>query len=295
MATNRFCTCGGYNENCCFCYGRGYLSEPSGTRASGAIFPSGRRGSPTRAASLNPQAVACPDCGIMVVHLARHQKKVHGISTPEERSVLVRKPARTPRARTNEIPCLHCGLLVDDILEHLERFHNPHAPKRTPKSRKKRQASAGVRQPKPKGPLPKKLSPTSLSPVRPLPRATPPQRRAETPKKPGSAWVACPECGVLVIKLAKHQKKQHDVTTGSAPESLQQRVGGSSRRDGKAKRKSPFQTGGNSKQVGVGDIYSEQRAERNLDGSKAYAHRYREQGRFGSHASYDDYGDESHA
>ncbi len=66
------CVCGGTNENCCWCFGSGYVRE-----GGGAVAFYRHRG---RCASrLTRPLKACPVCNVSVRRLKRHLQKAHNV------------------------------------------------------------------------------------------------------------------------------------------------------------------------------------------------------------------------
>lgn len=293
------CTCGGYNENCYLCYGRGYYTAPTPQEV---IVPARRRSTPRpkpRALRKAPPRplVTCADCGAAVGNLEKHHRKVHRTINREVEAnptAALSAAGHPPKSAVAPVKhgtplviargsrsCKHCGVVVRDMLEHMEKFHNPHAPRLVGRKAKRK---SPARPPKPSRPPPRQLSPTSLSPARE-------ERRPEAPMKPGKnnlAGAPCPECGVRVVRLAKHLKKVHSVSMSLQPEAPE--VKGSIPK----KKNRKLDIGAATafmKSVGSPNEVQE----RQQDGSRLYSQNFREQGRFGSHASFDDYGDESHA
>lgn len=98
------CSCGGLNENCYRCQGRGYHTEPT-SALSRPLVNSGRRRS--------VQRVRCPDCGQNVRRLAKHRRTAHG-----NNSTLI--PARDIRSW---IQCPYCSVLVLHLDKHVRKKH----------------------------------------------------------------------------------------------------------------------------------------------------------------------------
>lgn len=103
------CSCGGTNENCFRCGGWGYIDSIGKGRAAPPDFVAGgssvvdrararRAQPPSRPKPLLP--FSCPQCGVGLVRLQRHMKKVHkGVATaPRRPERLQQRLADHPRS-----------------------------------------------------------------------------------------------------------------------------------------------------------------------------------------------------
>lgn len=121
------CSCQGTNPNCFKCGGWGYLdrigvrrvvAEPAGDPASGLMRRKARLKKKPRTALFSAstgvprQKHQCPHCGIHVVKLAKHIKKVH----PDHQAVS--KPSGC-------VVCPHCAAHVKEcrLVRHISRVH----------------------------------------------------------------------------------------------------------------------------------------------------------------------------
>ena len=75
---SRDCACGGSNENCCRCYGRGFLADRPRLAGSGTRFENTGQ---FRFARKKRPSKLCPMCSARVTRLGRHLKKAHGASS----------------------------------------------------------------------------------------------------------------------------------------------------------------------------------------------------------------------
>lgn len=139
---------------------------------------------------------------------------------------------------------------------------------------------------------------------RQLPKPTPTQLvRATTTSVSGSSQAVklnpCPICGAMIARPRKHYKKVHPraaVPSQGAGERLRNQPPKRIRVDSHASvpsvqrpAKQPKRSKNKFKGVRGRDANAE------TDATRLFAHRYRDGGRFGSHASYDSYDDESEA
>lgn len=79
----RPCCCGGSNENCCWCFGSGYIREGQGAHEGqgGWHFALKRGSSPSLLSRSGRVRKSCPVCGAFVAKLQKHLNKVHNRST----------------------------------------------------------------------------------------------------------------------------------------------------------------------------------------------------------------------
>lgn len=287
---------------------------PSPTNAF--VSPPTKHGTGQRDASVPSSAkpasvrVTCPECGVLVNegNLSKHRRKVHGqqalpegkaavkqnrqpapaksqtkvklpglppgwVRCPDCKSMVAvgqldehrRRHRRVPAAepapdKYREIRCSECGLWVMslDMAAHRSRYH-PSAPKGKP-------------------------SPSSSS-------VKGPGSETRTAQAKPSALTKCPDCGkeVQKRKLAVHRAQHAKVIGRRQPSATKPRA--------EAKQEPKRSRGGKLAQPvdRPFDPVKEHKEDRRLDASRDYGHAYRERGRFGSHAAYDDYGEESGA
>lgn len=94
------CVCQGSNENCRYCFGKGFVPDtqglPIGLDAAPRIDYPARRAASRGLKRARP-FVACPRCGVDVIHLEKHLAKC-GLLDSANRSV------RAPAANTSRKP-----------------------------------------------------------------------------------------------------------------------------------------------------------------------------------------------
>lgn len=96
-------------------------------------------------------------------------------------------------------------------------------------------------------------------------------------------FVACPKCGVPVTKLLRHLKKIHGI--GTEQQGLKISSAGTNKKNSGRNAKNSMDAT-LERSGGSGD-------ERQFDATRYYYASYRDAGRFGSHPSHDDYGEEA--
>ena len=249
----RECTCGGSNENCIHCFG-------TGVRA-------GRSPSVDRTAEPQVQVgeglFKCPYCPISFRpnRLRHHLESVHPAMVGLKPPPLVREVLRLDQrvaGRPHEpevIHCIRCGAEVP------KQYFDAHFAAHTTFGKR---AIA--------------LERAGLAPVA---QRVPNVRTRRSPKKPRTAGrsnlVTCPYCPAQVStkNVQKHCARVHGKTWSA-------HKGGAGTKP-KTSKKSPKPTARKRATTAGTD--------QGLDATRFY-YRYRESGRFGSHPSHDDHGDE---
>ena len=294
---SRSCSCGGNNEHCMFCYGVGTIDVP-------------RQPAPLIRRSVRP-TTKCPFCGLGVRRLGRHLNKVHKVQsevpTPPRASATTANAPSAPTAasapQSLEQPCEpECTAVVphEDAL----------LPRRAP------DAAVGA------GPVP------STKSLRVAARANSDyyhglRRQTATPKrikasKPAALprtdrpVVKCPQCPnpVLVREdhLSRHLRKCHGalgkrpMISGTTTPVPAQKTRGRKPQPAPSNIKRTTESPRGGVETVGGFMSSDcderpneidnHRIERRLDGSRDYW-QIREEGRFGSHPSFDSRDDES--
>lgn len=289
---SRSCTCGGNNENCMFCFGSGVVEGP---RVVPPLVPAARRSRGrriARRARTRAGTRSCPVCGVAVQRLEQHLRKVHGEQDkliPEtippvlaSTEAVSKRPVPSPKMLSSlpvgglgYVFCRICRRQVkqDEIVEHLIYAHHLQG---QPLDRAV--AVHGH----------KKLPPESQRPNHPqkpaLGSPEPPDGSAVTSAASHSSRVLpeqftiCSQCGarLLTTGIQRHFNKVHgkkrvaaasDVLLSGVPDRRKTAV-------------PPDQL--------KNPIFQE-RLSRAMDGTRDYAHSFREKGRYGSHPSHDDY------
>jgi len=137
--------------------------------------------------------------------------------------------------------------------------------------------------------------------------SAPPSVPAEPPPRRQPPLVRCPHCNASVRedRLTKHRRLVHDQPPRRERESARERErsnhppgrSGTTRNTGLVRKNSLIGSVRSSTRGACkddrGEFAREDAVSRSLDGSRNYWEFRREHGRFGSHASFDDYGEES--
>jgi hypothetical protein len=115
MEKMRSCSCDGSNENCVYCYGRGFVTVPEGPPLG--VSEQNCPRSAVHAAS--SPVMRCPNCEFKgtALDLARHFPKRH----PPSKAWHSGRPIKDRRNDTRLITCVTCGVPVR--CDHAER-HN---------------------------------------------------------------------------------------------------------------------------------------------------------------------------
>ena len=223
----------------------------------------------TRPKSLSSnRRVSCPKCNCWVREdrLHAHLQKAHA----KEKTV-TRKPT---------VACPQCGVPVIKLSKHLRKAHSFPWPLAVSVSKHLRKAQAAPTQTPPVVVVKKKLSPHRRK-AHPAPGLVKPPKSKLNLKPPQSesSLVGCPQCGCPVKKsrLPSHLARVHrDLPKTSHRRQQPASVSVASPTSNEFSRSNVIETN-----------------ERQMDYTRPYAHAYREHGRFGSHPSHDDFGDES--
>jgi hypothetical protein len=171
---SRSCSCGGANENCQRCFGRGWVEETS---------PAGGFGSAAGATSVNRTRSRAPNLPSFIIPAAAATSKVAQASRPRRRQNL--GPRRSKRSK---VPCFDCGTMVP--LNRLEQHKAETCQKRTT-------ADAG------KPERPQNQAPFNAA-----------RFLGVMPTLHAPEWRVCDKCGVRVKarRLARHLRKVHQTT-----------------------------------------------------------------------------------
>lgn len=272
------CSCRGTNENCTRCDGRGYYTVNSYTEKR----------------AVRETTVRCPYCGTSIprAEVEAHMRTSH----PEEMAVPHRKAESSKR---NDVPrhtkrlnvdkneprirtvCPVCGKLMkqEDLAKHWEEKH---ALPPVPHTHRRCLICEGV--------FTKEEMDAHTRVCRETLRSRP-QRRSKKRKKLPEKRVVCPKCGVQVNEknLSRHLQNVHyfDTASNTSKQKPRARKGGKQSESKKKTASTPQRRQTPSWMEGQHDDG------RKMDVTRPYAHARREHGRFGSHPSHDDYGDES--
>jgi ssDNA-binding Zn-finger/Zn-ribbon topoisomerase 1 len=324
------CYCRGTNENCHFCYGRGYME----VKVAAA--------SRLEHAQSKPQAwmERCPACGLWVNDLQIHKERVHdrkATPLPRRRSgTNVQTGRARPKPRSE---CPDCGKRFKNLALHRAQVHGSGSQV----ARQARQISTAGWVTCPECNLLVKKLARHRQQVHGIvvAEAAP---AAPTPAK--TELVRCPDCNIHVRadRLERHQERAHgprstrkkvrgilvlchkgfdeltcrpegarDRGICSAVASARQNCRSPGRARGRlltalgmttpqnqrdrelVRRGIPNTTTTTAVPIDRSDPYRQERHEREQDASRDYAQTYREHGRFGSHPLHDDYGDEADA
>lgn len=219
------------------------------------------------AAAVRRDLISCSKCNAQLAprNVGRHMAKVHPeVSPPATRNTMASPKAPVPspakgRVRPEMVVCTGCGASLNP--SNTGR-HASKCPSRPENSRTQAQTNA---------------SPT---PTR-------------APRHRPSSVTVCGECGAFVRKsefqqhCAAHRNERRTHAYQSTARAHKKK------RSRLVKERPVPATDYTPLDPGLSP--SSRRIERALDGAREYGHAYREQGRFGSHASYDDYGEEAGA
>lgn len=262
----KWCRCDG-NPNCFDCGGKGYLNESDGPkRVSERLFPS-------------PGSVECPKCKVRLrpSNLTKHLRRTHNEHQVSPRlphqtikTERVSQAAVSPASSNSSVPvpakpsniaryplvnCKDCSTLVrtDRLRRHAKRCKPP---------RVAHSFSGGVKS--------NVVSPTAVSA-----RSTIPMHRARN----GSPLTICSQCGALVKNLGRHANRcvPPPPTTGVSSQ------------------KPKLQQSREGKDLSSSDRLPQpyDKSENRMDKTRDYGRFFRDQGRFGSPVSHDDFDDDS--
>jgi endogenous inhibitor of DNA gyrase (YacG/DUF329 family) len=285
------CTCGGANDNCYRCYGTGIARSPGEEPIYRAI-QSRRRKAPSATPKKTPRAaverplrlgLACPHCSLTV----------HDHLDP----VLV---ARNPMMK---IECNRCG---EKVTVRKAARHFRSCPRKLLGGRPirightspvRRRKSAP--KPAPTGPRGHLFVRTAGTVLREVPARIPPAPQER-----------CPVCSWAYANLERHLATRHRNSMVNCPTCGVSVAGRNAARHRERCPKRPLQLKGVGRrktaanQPPVAPARSSRRSKVRivsldgpdaLDATRSYARRFRESGRFGSHAAHDDYSEDADA
>jgi hypothetical protein len=188
---------------------------------------------------------------------------------------VVCKPA-TPMARAprRQYACPICNALVGKLPRHLRRVHQ--------------------------------IPPDPPSVTTPDPAATSKVTCPASPPVPLGNHPICLECNLRFGSrgaLEQHRRDKHGIGTKkreSAVPPADRRKARRHRPEKSVRSRAPVMNGSPAPKTAVRpdhlrDEIRQQKQERAMDATRDFAHNFREQGRYGSHPSHDDYGDEGNS
>lgn len=305
---SRPCVCQGSNENCRYCYGRGFVPDTQALPLKNA-YTRVRHG---KTGGHRP-LVQCPQCGNQVSRLQKHLKKCqaprHLVAT-EQNTV-------ENQLQTDTRPASLFSRIKAGLVRTLSGFGS--SPKQSDPAQSKPTATRADLSPAvlvAKSKANPKLTKcprcgetfgerekfeahwtSRACAVKPLLNLKPGQSsvavkfstKAASPSRTGNSEILkkCPGCGanVKAKKLPRHirlkcpnRKRGANLPRSSPMGRRQTSVSLGMDHDSSNKKRA---------------IYDQVQSRDRLDATKPYAHPYREQGRFGSHPSHDGFDDES--
>lgn len=317
---SRPCVCQGSNENCRYCFGRGFVSDNEGLPGKTEPSQFGARASYGRRRPL----VQCPQCGVQVTRLQKHLRKRHGIqstggsSEPFIGNVIDHS---TPAEKTKGIAS---SLFTNLKSRFIRSFSLPRdassqasakrlIPPREPPSKQSHavpqvQFEIGPTRlatcPRCGATFPNKnlfdahwksrqcnTKPLLLKQPR-IPRMSSTDKILQRKSETSGELVTCPQCNARVKskKIAKHMRAK-------CPKRMARSSGSDRRRTqrGSASPNNAFSRleTGQPSSVKKRALHDQVHGRDRGDATRGYAHSYREQGRFGSHSSHDGFDDES--
>ncbi len=160
----RSCVCGGSNENCCWCFGSGYIRE--GQRAPRWVGDSSSLRTRGRLGRSRPRE-PCPICNALVTRLQKHINKTHNSSTgqgrqqdaslqgpPAQEQQIGTAPPVSPQPRINSVrqeptvnghAMTNCSLCNARVREdRLQRHLSSRCPSRPARARNPRSRSGSL-------------------------------------------------------------------------------------------------------------------------------------------------------
>lgn len=283
----RPCVCGGCNENCCWCYGTGVVSDKFsrgggqdpwyGDGDGNPWYPGRRRYKRKRKAKIE----LADDKPATITPPPR--------TAPELAQPLAQKDSDTEEAKGMSV-CPRCSVPVREVNlpRHMRKVHD--GARILPSVRATSTGKivpvavfdpAALYLPEHPAALPEHPVVRRVRSFKARPTRT---KRAHSAAKGMSV---CPKCSVPVreVNLPRHIRKVHHTAYGTPGSGKKAKVP-----PGKSGRAQLFREASNSKKNN--EVF-QQRLERKMDATKNIGYPTREQGRYGSHPAHDAFDDES--